>query len=257
MKKTILALLIPISIIHANDIPVLKAGQNISADQLNEIFTVLQKSTPEIKGSNLIGSYVCTHYTNVAFTNYTISPDGFYRYYSYDAVFNDDGDGTFSWSRDHALLAPGSQTGYVTDPYEVSMNKFYTSNDNGGLPQYTIVQDGDNYRFYKSRDTVNPPDFQCINKKLLSPIATDLLSTALNDSVTLTWTDNSTDEIGFKVLRKDSLTGAYSVIDTVAQDVTSYTDDALADGTYWYRVQVTNSNGDSLGSNVTKVVVSN
>ena len=43
MKKTILALLIAISSIQANELPVLKAGQTISADQINEIFSVLQK----------------------------------------------------------------------------------------------------------------------------------------------------------------------------------------------------------------------
>ena len=63
MKKTIMALLIGISSINASEIPVLKAGQTVSADQLNEIFALLNTSNPEVKAADLVGgSYVCTNY---------------------------------------------------------------------------------------------------------------------------------------------------------------------------------------------------
>ena len=74
-------------------------------------------------------------------------------------------------------------------------------------------------------------------------------------TVSLAWTDNSTDETGFKVLRKDTLTGSFSTVTTTSADATSYSDTVTAAGTYKYRVSTTNSNGDSTGSKVVEVVV--
>lgn len=258
MKKIILATLITISTIGANTLPVLEAGQTISADQLNEMHMALQKSTPEIKSSDLVGSYICRRYavTGQSGGDSTIGPDGLYTYKDYDVTFSSDGDGTFSSTRDRQMLVPALSYAILeTVRYEVVMNIMFIVNnpDTESVERYTIVEDGNKYRF----DGDGSINFECTNTKLLSSIATDLTATITNDSVTLTWVDNSTDETGFKILRKDSLTGTYSVIDTVGQDVTTYTDNTLVNGTYWYRVQVSNINGDSLASNVTKVVVAN
>ena len=73
--------------------------------------------------------------------------------------------------------------------------------------------------------------------------------------VSLTWTDNSTDETGFKVLRKDILKGSYSTVTTTSADVISYIDTVTAAGLYWYRVSATNSIGDSTPSKVITVDV--
>lgn len=55
----------------------------------------------------------------------------------------------------------------------------------------------------------------------------------------LTWTDNSTGEVGFKIERKDS--GAYAQIDTVGAEVTEYMDSGLTPSTtYTYRVRAYN-----------------
>ena len=72
---------------------------------------------------------------------------------------------------------------------------------------------------------------------------------------TLSWTDNSDDETGFKVMRRDSLEGEYSEKTTTGADTTSYDDTVSGAGKYWYRVKATNDNGDSLGSNVIKVTI--
>ena len=82
-----------------------------------------------------------------------------------------------------------------------------------------------------------------------------LTSSASGKTVSLTWTDSSTDETGFKVLRKDSLTGSYSTITTTSADATSYSDTVTAAGSYWYRVSATNINGDSVASKMVKVDV--
>ena len=79
----------------------------------------------------------------------------------------------------------------------------------------------------------------------------DLTATASSCyQIDLEWTDNSGSESGFHVERSaDNVT--FSEIDTVAADVTTYSDDSLQpDETYYYRVQAFNGTGDSDYSNV-------
>ena len=68
--------------------------------------------------------------------------------------------------------------------------------------------------------------------------------------IDLVWTDNSIDEIGFKIEHKIGETGTYSQIDTVDADVTSYSSTALSGGiSYYYRVRSYNPAGNSAYSN--------
>jgi transcriptional regulator CtsR len=78
------------------------------------------------------------------------------------------------------------------------------------------------------------------------------ITSLLSNKVTLSWSDNSGDESGFKIQRKQGATGTYATIKTTVANVTSYTDKdgALRDGTlYYYRVCATNAAGDSAFSN--------
>ena len=76
----------------------------------------------------------------------------------------------------------------------------------------------------------------------------NLISTAVTGSqINLTWTDNSTNESGFKIERKLG-TGNYSELASVNTDLTSYTDVGIPPSTiYSYRVYAYNSSGKSLG----------
>lgn len=85
----------------------------------------------------------------------------------------------------------------------------------------------------------------------LSP-PTALSATALSStSVQLSWTDNSNNEEGFKIERKQGEFGDYTLLTTVGPDVSSYTDNELsANNYYYYRVRSYNAtNGDSHYSN--------
>ena len=70
--------------------------------------------------------------------------------------------------------------------------------------------------------------------------------------INLTWSINSENETGFKIWR--SLDGKnWTLIAIVGVNVTSYSDTGLASRTfYYYRVQATNSAGDSAYSLVVK-----
>jgi len=64
--------------------------------------------------------------------------------------------------------------------------------------------------------------------------------------LTLTWTDNSTNEDGFKIERKTTPSGTFAQIATVGADISTYIDKGLAGGTnYCYRVRAFNASGDS------------
>lgn len=81
---------------------------------------------------------------------------------------------------------------------------------------------------------------------------TGLTATTLSaSSIRLDWTDNSSNEDGFKIERKLGELGSYIQIASVGADVVSYTDSGL-DGNnyYYYRVRAYSSvNGDSHYSN--------
>ena len=81
---------------------------------------------------------------------------------------------------------------------------------------------------------------------------TALAAAALSNSqISLSWTDNSADEDGFKIERKTGANGMYAQVATVGVNATGYTDSAglSASTLYYYRVRAVNPSGDSGYSN--------
>ncbi|MBN1671106.1 MAG: fibronectin type III domain-containing protein, partial [Kiritimatiellae bacterium] len=76
-------------------------------------------------------------------------------------------------------------------------------------------------------------------------------SATSSTAITITWTDNSSNETGFKLDRRQSGTDAWVRITQTGANVTRYTDSGLSAGTqYYYMVKATSSAGDSDYSNV-------
>ncbi len=80
----------------------------------------------------------------------------------------------------------------------------------------------------------------------------ELAATSVSTSqINLSWTDNSSNEDGFKIEVDEGDTGSFVYLDTVGEDVTSYPDTGLTEGVaYCYRVYAYNTYGDSGYSNV-------
>ena len=77
---------------------------------------------------------------------------------------------------------------------------------------------------------------------------TGLAATArLSSRIDLAWTDNASNETSFEIERSTTgIGGTYSPLDTVAANVTAYSDLGLTSGQeYCYRVRATNAGGDS------------
>lgn len=91
----------------------------------------------------------------------------------------------------------------------------------------------------------------------LSLPPTDLIVTTTNCQADLNWTDNSDNETGFRIERREGIDGNWGQIDTVNADVNTYRDmDDLGVGiTYHYRVYAYNAGGDSTSSDQDSVTI--
>lgn len=71
-------------------------------------------------------------------------------------------------------------------------------------------------------------------------------SATSTSSITLNWTDASSNETGFDVERSTTSGSGFSVVTTTAANATSYVDPSLSSGiTYYYRVRAKNAGGNS------------
>ncbi|WP_299238715.1 S8 family serine peptidase [Sulfurihydrogenibium sp.] len=91
----------------------------------------------------------------------------------------------------------------------------------------------------------------------LKPIRPTGLALALNNNnAILTWQDNSNIETGYIVERKSDNSN-WTVIARLGVNATSYTDNNLTSGTYYYRVKAVYNTEESLYSNEASITVSN
>ena len=88
------------------------------------------------------------------------------------------------------------------------------------------------------------------------PSSPTLLSVAevTRSTVSLSWTDNASDETSQQLQRSDDERSTWQTVASLPPDQTTYTDDGLTPGhTYWYRIRASNANGDSGWSNELEV----
>jgi hypothetical protein len=253
------------------------AGDTISADMMNEIFDYIKNANKMISASELIGTWSCLRYTRSdsckppPLGTWTVGTDSLYLYNSGTLVMIDDGDNTYSYTTSIPNIFSCEANDSVGLGNWVLKNNilFITFSTNGTAGDPSRV-DGTKLIFLKkvssSKLLMESGDinglFADCDKQTIPPIAPTLDNVtqipATSDSgyrVSLTWTDNSTDETGFKVLRRDILEGTYSEITTTSADATSYIDTVTEAKTYWYRVSATNLIGDSTPSKVIPVDV--
>jgi hypothetical protein len=284
MKKSILIVLAsiflsyPMNLIGGDfDTPHrFSAGDTISADMMNEIFDYIKNSNKMISASELIGTWSCLLYTqgNTCGLNASLGTDSVYKYTSSTLVMTDDNDSTYSYTSTIPnvfncgdVADNGTGIGNWVVKNNILFHDVYKWGIKGdpsveGQTNFAKLKKISNTKFLMEMGSAATTVFVECDKQNIPPIAPTLGNVtqipATSDSgyrVSLTWTDNSTDETGFKVLRKDTLTGSFSTVTTTAADATSYSDTVTAAGTYKYRVSTTNSNGDSTGSKVVEVVV--
>jgi hypothetical protein len=242
---------------------------------MNEIFDYIKNANKMISASELIGTWSCTIYTQTSGCALlsTLGTDSLFRYNSTTLVMIDDEDGTYSYTSTIPNIfncADGSDNGTGLGNWVVKNNVLFIDVYKWGIKGdpsleaqlgFVKLKKVSNTRLLMESEQAKPVFAEC-EKQTIPPIAPTLDNVtqipATSDSgyrVSLTWTDNSTDETGFKVLRRDILEGTYSEITTTSADATSYIDTVTEAKTYWYRVSATNLIGDSTPSKVITVDV--
>lgn len=91
---------------------------------------------------------------------------------------------------------------------------------------------------------------------VIAPTAPSAVAATVASStqINLSWTDNASNEVGFKIERKTGAGGTYSQIATASANATSYSDTSVsADTSYYYRLRAYHAYANS--SYATEVVV--
>jgi hypothetical protein len=148
----------------------------------------------------------------------------------YSASFNATGDQPIVWSQVSGTLPPG-MTFHPTGTY------------------YGTATAAGTYNFTVQAANVAPAATQSITHVVVSGAPTapsGLNASAISTSqINLSWTDNSSNESGFKIERSTDATN-FAQINTVGAGITVYSDNGLNASTpYSYRVRAYNVAGDS------------
>ena len=268
MKNTIatLILIFNLNYIEADDYvwgEEFVEGDVISAATFNQIFGTLQKLNRTPIDADLVGTWSCDSVnsfsggldntgwvvneflltlTNAqltmtassestslaeAYSFSTSNPSPFIRLGTNTAA-----SGTYKLFK-NMLLMQGIMSASAVSKYQLDL----VSNDRFVL---TPLSDGGNY-----------PDLIICDSAIAVPAApTTTIATNAQTSVSVTWTDQSSDETGFKIYRRLSAETEATQLAT-AVTASPYVDSALTEGqTAYYSVSAYNANGESTKSRV-------
>ena len=251
-----------------------KEGDILSAELMNTIIERINNSTKGFQSvDELVGTWSCVNYapadgtypgswgtSDHPYSLITTTSPGYYEADS-SITFTKTGQQTVSISS--TILLGGLETFVTGSPFLGPYN--YVGVMVRGNSLFTNKV-SDNANFLRWPTSINftklsprkmnmeavmasSDAFSECTKANLPPIpAKGLLGTASGTSISLSWTDQSSDETGFKVQTKTSVSGSWSTTTTTAANATSASVTASS-GNNWYRVLATNSNGDSITSN--------
>lgn len=138
-----------------------------------------------------------------------------------------------------------------------------TASQNVTTYQDTGLSSGTTYYYYivsTNNTGDSDPSAEVMATTLTLPTApTSLKATTVSTTqINLSWTDSSGNESGFRIRRRSTTTGSWTVIASVGQNVTSYQNNGLTAGrTYYYVVTSYNSSGESVLSNQVSATTTN
>ncbi|OGP71564.1 MAG: hypothetical protein A2W09_05650, partial [Deltaproteobacteria bacterium RBG_16_50_11] len=184
-----------------------------------------------------------TYVKNTLGMEYSLKYDKFHNLLSYD--HNAGPIATFTYDGDGMRLTKTSGNKTMVYHYD---------------KEGKVISEGDEFGNFLS-------DYVYLNGKLILKVMNDAFvppdgptnlkaSMVAPDAVNLSWKDNSTNEIKFRIERKTGGDGSYAEIGAVNANITTYSDPGLSPGgTYLYKVRASNAGGDSGNSNEAQVTL--
>jgi len=247
-------------------------GDVVSASVMNAVLDRIENATSTLKSDDLVGSWVvtqivpydgqpgnggCRSNNSCNITGTTDAADGMTRSRTDTVTITKSGSAyNFSQATVSSFVAAHTNSA-STGNLSVLAETVIFKNAGGGYSYY--------YAKKKSAEKIVLQDIQSgsgsfnivvLDKASIPPAPADAITaTVSGTSVALAWTDNSTDETGFKVQYKTSAKGTWTTATTTAANATSYTVSGLAAGTYWLRVVAKNANGDAMSSSEVQSVI--
>ncbi len=152
---------------------------------------------------------------------------------------------------DPKLVSPGSGGVGIN-----SVNGYKLQSGSSCINKGTSVSNNGGFDYWGNALYNGLPDIGAHEYSLPPNAPTGLNATAVPPGqVDLTWTDNSSNETGFRIERKEG-SGSYSEIAIVAANVSGYSNTGLSPSvTYTYRVTAYNPSGNSACSNEATAII--
>ena len=267
----ILILLLTTSISHADDYvwgEEFKEGDIISAATFNQIFGTLQKLNRTPIDADLVGTWSCSsvrsYYTGMNTTGWVRT--GFIDLLSNaqltmtasSAATSLESAYSFSTSNptplisfnDASYASAGTYMLYRSTLFFQGLNQPSGNSTSVIKHQVKIVSD-DRFTLTPLSGGGNSPDMIVCDSAIAVPAApTTTTATNAQTTVNITWTDQSSDETGFKIYRRlSSATEATQLATAVT--ASPYVDSTLTEGqTAYYSVSAYNANGESAKSKI-------
>lgn len=238
-----------VSVSVAQELVEVKEGDVISAEVINGLISGLNQVQNGFQSvDDLDGTWSCTVYdTGAAFGVETCSDDGaLVRSKTGDLTF-DSSNKTWNWAGPGSLNDCGSGL-ESTGSFDVKAGRLLTNI--GVYPTFRISL---NSFVWDVTNSFPPSGFNLCTKVTAPPNAVNnLVATDAAAGIKLTWTDQSTNESGFRVERKAAtVSSAWATLQSLGVDVVSFTDTSPANGETWqYRVFAFNDYGDAYTSSV-------
>jgi len=267
------AVLVPLGTYAVKTIPVTFAeGDVVSASVMNAVLNRIENATSTLISDDLVGTWTvtqiipyngqpgngtCRLFNSCEITGTTDATDGMTRSRT-DTVTITKSGSTYNFSQANVSSFVEAHTNTASSgSLSVLAETVLFKHSSGSYSYY--------YAKKKSAEKIVLQDIQSasnafniivLDKSNTPPTPADAVTaTVSGTSVALTWTDQSTDETGFKVQYKTSAKGSWTTATTTAANTTSYTLSSLTAGTYWIRVVAKNTNGDSMSSSEIQAVI--
>lgn len=272
MKKYLLTTILAFTFQYANSDDFtwgeeFKEGDTISAEVFNQIFTTIEKINRTVVDTDLIGTWNCDATTTRATTGY-VDKGSFYLLEDAQLNLTSSGASTsFETPYNITTSTPSPlkrENAAFIGTYQLYKNMLFLKQNGDSNPRVYAVDIVSNSRieltFLETSALSFPASYSsfvvCDTTAILSNPPTDMTATQNGSSITIGWTDNSSDETGFKIYKRTSSESAYTSLVTLDSNVTTYNDSAVTEGTeYYYAVSSVNQNGESRKTNPVSIVL--